>query len=185
MSVRDRMTKQFTLFPRSTPVSEVVQRIKTNATTYYVVIQEENQLAATTLPSLKSRLSALADDFGSAALGMNLAQVEDLWDPRPTISPDGDEREAFKRLGPNDFVLVVEHGVVLGILANSARAVGSSALTGLYGQRFALFESEKPKSKPSRRTCPNCGKAIEFYKPKRVGEKIERYCPHCDFLIQK
>ena len=77
-------------------------------------------------------------------------------------------------------------GSVVGILARTTRAIGSSSLGSMYGPRFALFGDQAPaKGTPAApaRTCPHCGKTIDFFKPKRVNGVIERHCPNCDWVF--
>ncbi len=185
MTIRQRMSTRFTLYSRVTSIGEVVRDIEAGKTLFYIAVQDRGQFAVTTLPLMKGKLAAIADDYGSAALGMCLGDVDGLWAPRAGIAPDADDEAEMRKLSPGESAPVVENGVLLGILARPNRGVGSSGLGSMYGPRFALFGSEKLRADnpPPARSCPHCGKSIEFYAPRRVGNVVERHCPQCDLLV--
>ncbi len=186
MAIRDKMTRQFTCYPGATPVRQVVQEIESGKTGYYIALQDPAGFRVTTLPAVKQALTTLADGFGPATLDLTLSDVGALWHPQTALDPGADEDAALRSLRPGDAVPVVEQGAVVGILARTTRAIGSSSLGSMYGPRFALFGDQAPgKGAPAApaRTCPHCGKPINFFKPKRVNGVVERHCPNCDWLF--
>lgn len=186
MAIRDKMTKQFTCYPGVTPVRQVVREIESGKTGFYIALQDPTGFTVTTLPAVKQALATLADGFGPASLDLTLSDVGALWHPQTALDPSDDEDTALSNLRPGAAVPVVERGSVVGILARTTRAIGSSSLGSMYGPRFALFGDQAPaKGTPAApaRTCPHCGKTIDFFKPKRVNGVIERHCPNCDWVF--
>ncbi len=140
----------------------------------------------TNWPLLKSRVSTIADQFGPAALDLTLADVLPDWAPQTPFAPTDDADTARQRLAGGKAAPVVSNGRVVGVLANSTRGgIGSSSVTGLYGPRFAVFADQKANANPPTRTCPTCGRIIDFYKMRRVTGGFERRCPFCDCLIPR
>lgn len=186
MAIRDSMTTRFTLYPRTARITQVVQEIQSGKTDFYIALQEHAEFTVTTLPLVKRTLSAYADNFGNATLDLTLADVNELWHPQVPLAPDGDEDAALGAFHPGEALPVIERGNLVGILTRPTRAIGSSGLSSLYGPRFALFGDEASHAgtpAPPTRSCPNCGKTIEFFKPKRANGNIERHCPFCDWLF--
>lgn len=183
MAVHEYMNTRVSRFERALLIRHIVKEANENRVQFYVVIQDGTALAAMNWRTLKERISALANEFGEAALDMQLADIEGIWAPQAPRTPDEDEVRALSQLRPGEVVAVVEGDRMVGVLANPKRAIGSSDLATLYGPRYAVFADQRTPTVVASRTCPNCRRGIDFYRPKRAGGKIERHCPHCDFLI--
>lgn len=183
MPVRDAMSNRFSILARSTPLSQVVRAANSGQIEYYVVVEDGPARMVTNWRTLKSRLSALADRYGAAALSLTLADAELDWVPQAALAPSGDTDQALSRMSRGDALPVVENNRVVGVLVKASRSIDSSALSSMYGPRFALFADQKPNTAVVTRTCPNCGRVIDFYRPERVGDGVEPHCPFCDFRI--